>query len=234
MDDLPLFVMARLFVLNVRIRYGLLDIRTPKVLLWFLLSDLGGEFGDNLCGDSFQGFCDTWDVLTNRVCGVFVEQGGRRSTALRSWCTSPGSKEGGGMDGRRNGGGLDLCLIVVQLDSTDLRGSNRFSLWELGGEEPSEDGEKDLGEDASVKGKNAKHEVDELPDHPYPDRSSRARSQVGSMISSGPGFGSCLTGPQVFLGARIWGRFSGKQGGFNRFGRLVVSVMDVNRGNRIG
>ena len=230
MDGLPLFVVARLFAPDFRIKSGLLDIRTSKVLLQLLLSNLGGEIGDDLCRGSFQGFCDTWELLTEVADSVFVEQGSRRSAALRSWCTSSGSEEGGGVDGGRNGSGLDLWLIVVQqFESADLRGGNRFSPRNIEREESSEDGKDDPGEDAGVKGKNAKHKVDELPDHPYLDRSSRTRSPVARIIGSSPGLGGGLAGPQLLLDAWIWGRLS--QGGFDR---LVAHVMNANRGKLVG
>ena len=53
----------------------------------------------------------------------------------------------------------DLCPIVVQFDGPDSRGSNRFSLGNIGGGEYCKN---DTGEDASVKGKNAEDEIDEL------------------------------------------------------------------------
>jgi len=133
------------------------------------------------------------------------------------------------MDSGGNRSGLDLCLIVVQFESSDFRGSDGFSLWNTEGKESSEDGKDDPGEDASVKGKNAKDEVDELPDRPHLDRPSRAWT-----IGSGPGLGSRLTGPELFLNTRIWGRLSRSQGGFNRFRRLVIDVMNMNRGKLVG
>ena len=229
MDDLPFFVVARLFVPDLGIRPELLNIRTTKVLLRLLLSNLGGELRDDLCGGSFQGFHDAREILIEAVDSVFVEQGSGRSTALRFWCTSPGSEEGGDMDSRRNGSGLDLCLVVVQFESSDFRSSDGFSLRNVEGKESSEDGKDDPGEDSSVKGKNAKHKADELSDRPDLDRLSRARRPVAGTIDSGSGLGRRLTGPELFLNTGIWGRLSRSQGGFNRFRRLVINVMNVNR-----
>ena len=47
----------------------------------------------------------------------------------------------------------------VQFNGPDSRGSNRFSLGNIGGGEYCKN---DTGEDASVKGKNAEDEIDEL------------------------------------------------------------------------
>jgi len=139
MDDLPVFV--ELFVQEI----GFSNMRTSKVLArLLLLSGLGSQIGDDFCGYSLQSFCDTWDTLTERV-----DRSGR-STVLTSRCTNLGSMEGG-----RNGSGLDLWLIVIQLDGVDLWGGDRFSFWGFEGEKSGKDGEKDPSEDAGVKGEDA-------------------------------------------------------------------------------
>ena len=96
------------------------------------------------------------------------------------------------MNGRRNGGRFDLCPIVVQFDSPDSRGSNRFSLGDIEG---GEYGKNDPGEDASVKGKNAEDEVDELPDRRTRDQSNCDWSRVAGRVGNASGLGGDLTGP---------------------------------------
>ena len=127
------------------------------------------------------------------------------------------------MYGRRHRSGLDLWLIVVQLESPDPRGNNRFSFGDLEGKKSSKDCENNLGEDTSVKGKDAEHEINELPDRPSLDRSGR----VGGIAGSGPGFGSCLARPQLFLDGWTWGRLTRSQGGFGRLRSLVVNMVNV-------
>jgi len=69
MDDLPFFVVARVFVPGLE----LLNVRATKVLLWLLLSNLGGELRDDLRGGSPQGFRDTLEILIEVVESVLVE-----------------------------------------------------------------------------------------------------------------------------------------------------------------
>jgi hypothetical protein len=107
-------------------RVGFLNIRTSKILLGlFLLSSLGGEFGNDSRCDSFQGPCNIGNILGNGVEGVIT--GSRRTAALRS-----GSKQGVGMGGRR----FYLWPVATW-------GSNRFLLWNVE-EESGKDGENDL------------------------------------------------------------------------------------------
>jgi hypothetical protein len=139
------------------------------------------------------------------------------------------------VDGRRNASGLDLRLIVTQLNSPNFRSSNGFSPRDIQGKESSKDGKNDPGKDASVKGEEAEHKIDELPDHAFLDRTSYAWSRVAGIAGSGSGLGSGLPRPQLLLDAWTWGRLSRGQDGLDRPRCLVVvSMMNMNCGKPIG
>ena len=210
MDDLPFFVVARL---------GFLDAWICKVLLWLLfLSNVGDELGDDFCGYGFQGFCNVRDILTDRVDIAAVGNRSGRTAVLTS-----GGEEGGGMEGRRNGSGLCLSLVVIQFGNFDVGSSNKFPLRDIEGKELSKEEEDDPG----VKSEDAEHKADELLERDSLD----GKSYVAGIARGGSGFGSCLARSQLFVDIWTRGRLAGSQGGF---GRLVVNVMNVNCGNLIG
>ena len=100
------------------------------------------------------------------------------------------------MEGRRNRGGLDLLLDLIQLDGPDFWGGDRFAPRNVNGEEEEsgKNGKSDLGKDASIKEDDTKDEIDELPDQASLNGAVDDRSWVfGIGTDRSSGFGSALT-----------------------------------------
>lgn len=107
------------------------------------------------------------------------------------------------MNGGRNGSGFDFRLTVAQLDSGDFWGGSRTPPEDVT-EESGKDNKNDLGNDASVKGEDTEHKVDELPGHASLNGPSKFGSCAFWVPVNGPGLGSALTRRQLCLDILAW------------------------------